>query len=56
MRSRVRIDVRIGEGRIRTLPGKFPLDDDSRWVGRDSSDPVTSEPRRQKLVGMAEGI
>ena len=32
------------------------LADDSRWVWRDSSDPVTIEPRRQELAGMAKGI
>ena len=55
-RSRFRSDVRIGEGRIRTQPGKLSLAGDSRWVGRDSSDLVAREPRRQKLVSVAKGI
>jgi hypothetical protein len=36
-------DVKVGEGRIRTQPGKFSLAGDGLCVGRDSSDPVTSD-------------
>ena len=34
-------DVKVGEGRIKTQPGKFSLAGDGLCVGRDSSDPVT---------------
>jgi arylsulfatase A-like enzyme len=36
-------DVKVGEGRIRTQPGKFMLSGDGLCVGRDSSDPVTND-------------
>ncbi len=36
-------DVKVGEGRIRTQPGKFSLGGDGLCVGRDSSDPVTGD-------------
>ena len=36
-------DVKVGEGRIRTQPGKFTLGGDGLCVGRDSSDPVTQD-------------
>jgi arylsulfatase len=36
-------DVKVGEGRIRTQPGKFSLGGDGLCVGRDSSDPVTQD-------------
>jgi arylsulfatase A-like enzyme len=36
-------DVKVGEGRIRTQPGKFSLAGDGLCVGRDSSDPVTQD-------------
>jgi arylsulfatase len=36
-------DVKVGEGRIRTQPGKFSLAGDGLCVGRDSSDPVTGD-------------
>jgi arylsulfatase len=36
-------DVKVGEGRIRTQPGKFSLAGDGLCVGRDSSDPVTND-------------
>jgi len=36
-------DVKVGEGRIRTQPGKFSLGGDGLCVGRDSSDPVTAD-------------
>ena len=36
-------DVKVGEGRIRTQPGKFSLAGDGLCVGRDSSDPVTAD-------------
>jgi hypothetical protein len=36
-------DVQVGEERIRTQPGKFALGGDGLCVGRDSSDPVTSD-------------
>jgi arylsulfatase len=36
-------DVKVGEGRIRTQPGKFTLAGDGLCVGRDSSDPVTND-------------
>jgi arylsulfatase A-like enzyme len=36
-------DVKVGEDRIRTQPGKFSLAGDGLCVGRDSSDPVTND-------------
>jgi arylsulfatase A-like enzyme len=36
-------DVKVGEGRIKTQPGKFSLAGDGLCVGRDSSDPVTND-------------
>jgi hypothetical protein len=36
-------DVKVGEGRIKTQPGKFSLGGDGLCVGRDSSDPVTND-------------
>ncbi|NIK59251.1 arylsulfatase [Kribbella shirazensis] len=36
-------DVKVGEGRIKTQPGKFSLAGDGLCVGRDSSDPVTQD-------------
>ncbi|MDO8210454.1 arylsulfatase [Conexibacter sp. CPCC 206217] len=36
-------DVKVGEGRIRTQPGKFSLGGEGLCVGRDSSDPVTED-------------
>ena len=36
-------DVKVGEGRIRTQPGKFSIGGEGLCVGRDSSDPVTSD-------------
>jgi arylsulfatase len=36
-------DVKVGEGRIRTQPGKFSLAGDGLCVGRDSADPVTAD-------------
>jgi arylsulfatase len=36
-------DIKVGEGRIRTQPGKFSLAGDGLCVGRDSSDPVTND-------------
>jgi arylsulfatase len=36
-------DVKVGEGRIKTQPGKFSLAGDGLCVGRDSSDPVTDD-------------
>ena len=36
-------DVKVGEGRIKTQPGKFTLAGDGLCVGRDSSDPVTQD-------------
>jgi hypothetical protein len=33
----------VGEGRIRTQPGKFGLAGDSLVVGRDTGDPVTDD-------------
>jgi len=40
-------DVKVGEGRIKTQPGKFSIGGDGLCVGRDSSDPVTGDyPRR----------
>jgi hypothetical protein len=33
----------VGEGRIKTQPGKFSLAGDGLCVGRDSSDPVTGD-------------
>jgi hypothetical protein len=36
-------DIKVGEGRIKTQPGKFSLTGDGLCVGRDSSDPVTQD-------------
>jgi arylsulfatase A-like enzyme len=36
-------DIMVGEGRIKTQPGKFSLAGDGLCVGRDSSDPVTGD-------------
>src|SRR3954466_7281376 len=36
-------DVKVGEGRIKTQPGKFSIAGDGLCVGRDSSDPVTDD-------------
>jgi arylsulfatase A-like enzyme len=36
-------DVKVGEGRIRTQPGKFALGGEGLCAGRDSSDPVTGD-------------
>jgi arylsulfatase len=36
-------DVKVGDGQIKTQPGKFSLGGDGLCVGRDSSDPVTSD-------------
>jgi arylsulfatase len=36
-------DVKVGEGRIKTQPGKFSIAGDGLCVGRDSSDPVSSD-------------
>jgi hypothetical protein len=36
-------DVKVGEGRIRTQPGKFAIAGEGLCVGRDSSDPVTQD-------------
>ena len=36
-------DVKVGEERIRTQPGKFSIAGDGLCVGRDSSDPVTAD-------------
>jgi arylsulfatase len=36
-------DVKVGEGRIKTQPGKFSIGGEGLCVGRDSADPVTSD-------------
>ena len=36
-------DVKVGEGRIMTQPGKFMLSGEGLCVGRDSADPVTGD-------------
>ncbi|MGW5188534.1 arylsulfatase [Kribbella sp. NPDC004138] len=36
-------DVKVGESRIKTQPGKFSIAGDGLCVGRDSSDPVTQD-------------
>jgi arylsulfatase A-like enzyme len=36
-------DVKVGEGRITTQPGKFSVAGEGLCVGRDSSDPVTRD-------------
>jgi hypothetical protein len=36
-------DTKVGEGRIKTQPGKFSLAGDGLCAGRDSSDPVTPD-------------
>ena len=41
-------DVKVGEGRIKTQPGKFSLAGDGLCVGRDSSDPVTERLPRHR--------
>src|SRR3954467_11359394 len=36
-------DVKVGEGRIKTQPGKFSIGGEGLCIGRDSSDPVTDD-------------
>ncbi|MDA0164117.1 arylsulfatase [Solirubrobacter ginsenosidimutans] len=36
-------ETKVGEGRIKTQPGKFSLGGDGLCVGRDSGDPVTTD-------------
>ncbi len=36
-------DVKVGEGRIKTQPGKFSIGGEGLCVGRDSNDPVTDD-------------
>ncbi len=36
-------DVKVGEGKIKTQPGKFSIAGDGLCVGRDGSDPVTAD-------------
>jgi arylsulfatase A-like enzyme len=36
-------DIKVGEGEIKTQPGKFSIAGDGLCVGRDSSDPVTND-------------
>ncbi|HEY6398205.1 MAG TPA: hypothetical protein VIX82_12200 [Solirubrobacteraceae bacterium] len=36
-------EVKVGEGRIKTQPGKFTLAGEGLCVGRDSSEPVTDD-------------
>jgi arylsulfatase A-like enzyme len=36
-------DVKVGESKIKTQPGKFSIAGDGLCVGRDSSDPVTAD-------------
>ena len=36
-------DEKVGEGRIKTQPGKFTLAGEGLCVGRDSGDPVTDD-------------
>ena len=36
-------DVKVGEGAIKTQPGKFSIGGEGLCVGRDSSDPVTGD-------------
>jgi arylsulfatase len=36
-------EIKVGEGRIRTQPGKFSIAGDGLCVGRDSADPVTQD-------------
>ena len=45
-------DVKVGEGRIKTQPGKFSLAGDGLCVGRDSSDPVTDDYPGDGAVGV----
>ena len=45
-------DVKVGEGRIRTQPGKFSLGGDGLCVGRDSSDPVTEDYPGERAMGV----
>ena len=35
--------MKVGEGRIKTQPGKFSLAGEGLCVGRDSGDPVTDD-------------
>ena len=45
-------DVKVGEGRIKTQPGKFSLAGDGLCVGRDSSDPVTDDYPGTRALGV----
>jgi Sulfatase len=36
-------DEKVGEGRIKTQPGKFSLAGDGLCIGRDSADPITND-------------
>ncbi len=36
-------DVKVGEGRIRTQPGKFAIGGEGLCIGRDSAEPVTDD-------------
>jgi hypothetical protein len=36
-------DEKVGEGRIKTQPGKFALAGEGLTIGRDSSEPVTDD-------------
>ena len=47
-------DVKVGEGRIKTQPGKFSIAGEGLCVGRDSGDPVTDDypgARRSAFTG-----
>jgi hypothetical protein len=36
-------EMKVGEGRIKTQPGKFSIAGEGLCVGRDSGEPVTSD-------------
>ena len=49
-------DTKVGEGRIRTQPGKFSIAGEGLCVGRDSGEPVTERlPRRRSRITSPEG-
>jgi arylsulfatase len=48
-------DVKVGEGRIKTQPGKFTLGGEGLCVGRDSSDPVTQDYAGEAPWGFTGG-
>ena len=43
-------DTKVGEGRIKTQPGKFMLAGEGLCVGRDSGEPVTDDYPGERAV------